>query len=377
MANIYTLENTAAGIVNPYIGQRVRARWLRPWSGFEPGHEVSGILVRTFIKYGRICIGQIKTDDDGPIQTCPWSRNYLAVTVEGDAITPLVSASQPAPRSAKAVAKQERPQPISSSYVPMLAERYARQSIRSDQWSAEPKFDGVRCLVIGGKCVSRNLKPLNVHPQIQAWAEEHSDSILDSELYGGDWQRSITAARTGGEGTLWVFDCLKYEGRDMRNESLENRRWYAKILTNNAPTRIKFVLPLLGWHNVPEAMHMAVSQGYEGVMLKNRKSTYTGNRSEAWLKLKPLVDEDVQVTGMTEGKDGMTGTLGALQVRTKDGREFKVGGGFTRGQRRELWEHQQNFVGKWCIISEQPTKGMNVRHPQFVRFKDVTEGIPL
>lgn len=68
---------------NPYVGCQVTCTWLRPWGKHPPGFTVTGTLLRTFIVRGRTCIGEIRTPTGKRIP-CPWSRNFLSVSVGGD-----------------------------------------------------------------------------------------------------------------------------------------------------------------------------------------------------------------------------------------------------------------------------------------------------
>ena len=72
----------------------------------------------------------------------------------------------------------------------------------------------------------------------------------------------------------------------------------------------------------------------EGVMLKDPKSKYEGRRSYSLLKVKKFEDTEATVIGHLKGTGRLENMCGAIQVREKDGTEFKIGSGFTDGQRR-------------------------------------------
>ena len=63
---------------NPYLGWRVRVRWLRPWGGKPKGFTVEGTLKATFCVNGRTLIGEVITDW-GKKVSCPWSKNWITV----------------------------------------------------------------------------------------------------------------------------------------------------------------------------------------------------------------------------------------------------------------------------------------------------------
>jgi len=72
-----------------------------------------------------------------------------------------------------------------------------------------------------------------------------------------------------------------------------------------------------------------VRAGGEGLMLHLAEAPYITGRSDALLKLKPLQDTEADVIEHVAGKGKYTGMLGALRVRTPQGKVFLLGTGFT------------------------------------------------
>jgi DNA ligase-1 len=76
-----------------------------------------------------------------------------------------------------------------------------------------------------------------------------------------------------------------------------------------------------------------VRQGGEGLMLRQPESAYEAKRSPTLLKVKPFDDAEATVIAHEPGKGKFAGKLGALRVRTDDGREFSIGSGLTDADR--------------------------------------------
>lgn len=76
-----------------------------------------------------------------------------------------------------------------------------------------------------------------------------------------------------------------------------------------------------------------VRAGGEGLMLHLAEAPYATGRSDVLLKLKPWQDAEAVVIGHQPGKGRHAGRLGALKVRTPEGREFLLGTGFSDAQR--------------------------------------------
>lgn len=76
-------------------------------------------------------------------------------------------------------------------------------------------------------------------------------------------------------------------------------------------------------------MDSIISDKGEGVMLKDPASKYEGRRSEKLLKVKRFEDAEAKVIGHLKGTGRCSTMCGAIQMREKDGTEFKIGSGFT------------------------------------------------
>ncbi|WP_370519477.1 DNA ligase [Alcanivorax sp. DP30] len=75
------------------------------------------------------------------------------------------------------------------------------------------------------------------------------------------------------------------------------------------------------------------ARGGEGLMLHHGESLYHDGRSQALLKVKTWEDAEAWVVAHREGKGKYQGMLGALVVKTPDGRRFKLGSGFSDEER--------------------------------------------
>ena len=77
-----------------------------------------------------------------------------------------------------------------------------------------------------------------------------------------------------------------------------------------------------------------IAAGGEGLMLHRADAPYETGRSDTLLKLKSWLDAEAVVVAHLPGKGKYAGLLGALRVRMNDGREFRLGSGFTYEQRK-------------------------------------------
>jgi DNA ligase-1 len=86
-------------------------------------------------------------------------------------------------------------------------------------------------------------------------------------------------------------------------------------------------------NSLQKRMKEIVKAGGEGLMLHRADALYESGRSDTLLKMKPWEDAEAVVIAHQPGKGKYAGMLGALRVRTDDGREFSLGTGFTDQQR--------------------------------------------
>ena len=130
------------------------------------------------------------------------------------------------------------------------------------------------------------------------------------------------------------------------------------------------------WRGICDAIW---ERGGEGIIAKKASATYVwGGRDESMLKIKCECTFEGVVVGFIEGKSGSKyeNTLGALQVRTKDGLIHTVSG--MSDTERDAWYKQpSNIVG--CVVeclAMQKLPDGNYREPRYKAIrhdKSVTE----
>lgn len=200
----------------------------------------------------------------------------------------------------------------------------------------QPKLDGIRCIAIikGGVVTlwSRTRKPINSVPHIVQELEaafENQDIILDGELYNhemkSDFEKIVSLVRqkVPGEG----HEIVQYHVYDTINgESFKHR--YAKLHR---------LFRLFEFHSIKivqtevtrseeesiKKFESHVSTGYEGAMLRNVESEYAQRRSMDLQKIKPFIDSEFPIIGVTEGRGKMAG-LAIFTCSARNGNPFEV-----------------------------------------------------
>ena len=119
-----------------------------------------------------------------------------------------------------------------------------------------------------------------------------------------------------------------------------------------------------------DEMARVVAAGGEGLMLHRRDARYRPGRSEHLLKYKPHQDAEAQVVAHLPGKGKYEGMMGALQVRTPEGRHFRLGTGFTDAQRAA-----PPPLGAWVTYRYSGLTSTGL--PRFARFMRIRDDMPL
>ncbi len=208
-------------------------------------------------------------------------------------------------------------------------------SIDPTGWWMSEKYDGLRGFWDGKKLWSRKGHPLQAPDYFLA--ELPKDVALDGELWmgRGKFEETISTVLAQTPDERWrqvrfmVFDAPEAKG------TFEQRM---EFLRATLPAKKAFAKPVpqercQGAKHLLAERDRVVALGGEGLMLRQPESEYEARRSPTLLKVKPHDDAEATVTGHLPGKGKFAGKLGAVRVRTEDGREFSIGTGFTDAQR--------------------------------------------
>ena len=187
----------------------------------------------------------------------------------------------------------------------------------------ERKFDGIRIFLFksGEKLVisSRNggIYTPTSSPQVFSKMPEFTHAphrmILDGEYVARD------------EKSLYFFDVLQVDDRDLREEPLEKRKKVLSEILHGTGMEVPFKRAQTV-AQINAAKDAVIKKGGEGVVVKNPLSTY--GQPKAWLKLKRFDTVDCFVTGYGDTQElRRTGVprSWAVAVYDDDGRTVDLG----------------------------------------------------
>ena len=282
------------------------------------------------------------------------------------------------------------------------------EQVQFPKW-ASVKIDGFRCVLHDHPLTSRFSRFPNEYFHNQLKGILPPGYALDSEaVVGRNWGAGVLSRTSSGLTTrtgepkfkLWVFD---------RPDLIGQLGWYdryteaRKLIEQLDHPRIRLLKHYLirDVQDAQEFLDESLDREYEGVMFRDEDGPYKEGKStikQGWLlKCKPFDTAEGRIKGwFEEMKNGnaatreLTGKLkrssakagkkakgslgGFILDDLEDRVEVRVGGGFTKDQREQLWRMIQGGWDPTGILVRYKKQRMGEkdkpRHPNFVEFVD-------
>ncbi|HJU63065.1 MAG TPA: DNA ligase D [Candidatus Binatia bacterium] len=256
-------------------------------------------------------------------------------------------------------------QTFSARSQPLMLATQQEQPFSRPEWIFEIKYDGVRVLAErkgdSVELYGRNGTEItNRYPEIKEALKRLAVErfVIDGEIVALDERgqpsfqklqarmhlsnpRDIQQAMSAAPVEGIFFDCLAFEGHDLRSLGLLERK---EIL--------KRFLPPLGRARYSDHVEIAGKDFFEaaserrleGILAKKANSRYTGGRSRDWVKIKCQQRQEFVIGGYTDPQ-GERGYFGALHLGLYQDNKLiyvsKVGTGFDTRSLKLIWEKMQ------------------------------------
>jgi ATP-dependent DNA ligase len=280
-------------------------------------------------------------------------------------------------------------------FEPMLAHKYLDYR-HSMGWSkgayVSPKLDGVRCIITKAGAFSRTGKPFVSFPHITRELKPLFDMecglVLDGEIYthrlNKDFNKIISLAKktkptaedlVESEKFLqyWVFDMPSLGGEFAD-------RWGKMISCVIKYTLRGFIgkhinlLPHILIHkesDVEMYLQQWLIEGYEGIMINTFDGLYEHKRSQNLLKYKLFIDEEFEISDITEGIGNRSGMFGRAILKNKSGKFFESNARGTEEFYKQLLRDKSKLKGKMATVRYQNLTPDGVpRFPVIVTIRD-------
>jgi bifunctional non-homologous end joining protein LigD len=253
--------------------------------------------------------------------------------------------------------------PMPEHVEPMMAFAVSKPPAGKN-WLYEVKWDGVRaiCFIRDGmlRMISRNGNSFDrQYPELSVLPHyvDAETAILDGEIAVLDEQgrsrfeliqprihqtdpNSVAHLARSTPAKLFVFDLLYLDGYDLRNVPLiERKRVLESILKPFERMQYSAHFAAKG----EQMLEAARQHGLEGVLAKQEDSKYESRRSNAWLKIKVVGQQEFVICGYTHGGERDTFSSLVLGVYDKGKLVYagNVGTGFNDKSLRYLYERMK------------------------------------
>lgn len=264
------------------------------------------------------------------------------------------------------------------------------------------KLDGFRAVVEvnNGQVVSiktRKGKTINGLTELSKDIEANISASLGHFVFDGEllledpenkwtsgerFQRTGQMISTDGECVgmgFHIFDALpfdEFQGGVSKENYITRRKNYLETFASGKLVRTVPVLGTSDIKGIPAWSDYATERGFEGVMLNDPNAKYETKRTKGLLKVKKMHTADLQVVGFEEAIDGKNrGSLKSLIIQLDENNTFNVSSGLTEEQREDIWNNQEQYLGKIVEIKyfEETTNqqgGRSLRFPVVLGFRD-------
>jgi DNA ligase-1 len=332
---------------------------------------------------------------DGKIQTTAWTNAYT--TNEGRANQR--DQFEQARFEAEALWKKKKDSGYYESISdidtvgfvePMLAKNFDdyKNKIKFPVF-AQPKLDGIRCVVTKDGMFSRNGKVINSCPHIrkelQYVFDQYPHMILDGELYcdklNNDFNKicSLVKKTKPTEEDLeeaattiqyWVYDIV-----DTGLTFEERIRMIEKVIDTSVTIQKVPTGKLNNVEDVDVHYGACMDHGFEGQMIR-LNGVYENKRSKSLLKRKEFQDREYTILDVIEGEGNRNGLAGAMVFENELGIKFNSNIKGDRAYLKELLVNKAEYIGREATVKYfNLTPSNNLpRFPYVIKIREAIEG---
>lgn len=303
--------------------------------------------------------------------------------------------------------------PNHADHISHYKESYLEDMFENEIVIAQPKYDGERMLIHidNGEvyCTSRRFSKktdryMENQDKLPILKEifknfKRGYTVIDCECYAKDWSTIVGILHSLPERAIElqksttakfaVFDCLFFDGIDMREHSYDERLVFARTVVNAAQyeplhlieaineegqiDKLENYKILTNYNEAMKFMQQTIDNGFEGIVVKSLNRTYY--EKAASLKCKKFETVDCVVCGYQEGNGKYTGSVGALEIGYYDPSSDKVikisKVNCSTDEERERWnQNREAFLNSVIEVKCQEVTAKSLRHPVYIRKRD-------
>jgi DNA ligase-1 len=254
---------------------------------------------------------------------------------------------------------------------------------------AQPKLDGIRCVITKDGMFSRNGKVINSCPHVREELQYVFDQVphivLDGELYcdklNNDFNKIcslVKKTKPTKEDLEEAATTIQYWVYDIVDTELlfENRIQLIEKLIDTSVTIQK--VPTGCFHNMEDIdthYGYCIDHGFEGQMIR-LNGKYENKRSKSLLKRKEFQDREYTILDVIEGEGNRSGLAGAMLFENELGIKFNSNIKGDRAYLKELLVNKAQYIGREATVKYfNLTPSNNLpRFPYVIKIRESVEG---
>jgi DNA ligase-1 len=345
--------------------------------------SVTGKVSTWYVETNNECFRTVSGFEDGQKVTSEWTcckgKSYNTSTEQANKEAEAMHRKRTETGYWEDITKIDTP----IYFKPMLAHDYNDYKDKLKYpTGAQPKLDGVRCIVRADGMWSRNGKPIISAPHIfealKPLFEADNDLILDGELYcdksSAGFNTIISCVRktkpTKAD-LLLSEQFIEYHIYDL--PSLDST--FMERMVHLSDLKLPKYCKIVHTHWVADQSRLDylyglfMEQGYEGQMIR-LDASYENKRSKSLLKRKEFVDAEFTILGVIEGNGNLTGKVGKLQFEI-NGKPFESAVNGDWEYIEKLWHSREGLIGKTATVKYfELTEDGIPRFPKVIAIRD-------
>lgn len=201
---------------------------------------------------------------------------------------------------------------------------------------------------------------------------EIGNGILNSVSQGGEFAENEKPVFM-----VWDHIDLSYAVPKNKGTVPYSER-YQRLITALAGAEYVKVIETKIVYSVDEALEFYVEQlekGLEGAVIKHPAGVWMDTTSKFQVKLKLVVDADLEIVEFTPGKNKNAKTFGAIRCRSSDSLVWVNVSGFKDAERLSIFQQRDELIGKIISIQfnglllSKTTKPHSLFLPRFIEIR--------
>jgi DNA ligase-1 len=258
-------------------------------------------------------------------------------------------------------------------HKPMLAHDYTKRFTKKNKTLdfpvlAQPKLDGIRCIISKHGSWSRNGTELVTVPHIlkalepvfAAWPE----IVLDGELYNHEYKANfedlaslIRKTKPTAEDLDASAKAIQYHVYDCMNGNafwVRCRDVTSAVRLADDPMVVQVYCDECdNQERLDAVMARYIEDGYEGQMIRFHDSPYKNSRSTDLLKRKEFMDQEFEIVDILPGLGNWSGVAKTLVIKLPNGETCRSGMRGSMKRALYILDNKDKFIGKQATVRFQ------------------------